>query len=215
MAFDVDVFIPTLKQRTNSLLCNVHTAFNSGLNVRVTVSLPDDSYDELMDNLTEKEKNLTRLIPNVPQGSAAIPIAHCLEKIEWSDWVYPVADDDCILPWGLQHLYEATEGVGMVMGQTFGTSRKKHYDFSSWKLGFQIIPCHASTAMYNMRKMEKLPKPWYLIDDLSDFYLIKKMSDNFPYIIIPSVVHVQAFAEASDLGEEFSANFHGFYGHML
>ena len=215
VAFDIDVFIPTLKQRTDNLLCQIHTVLNSGLNVRVTLSISDEHYPEVVENLTEKELKALRIITRVPQGEAAIPIKYCLENFEWADWVYPISDDDCVLPWGLQHLFEATEGVGMVMGQTIGVSRKKHYDFSLWKLGIEIAPCHASTAMYNMRCLEKLPKPWYEIDPLSDFKLIEKMSKNFPYKIIPSVVHVQAFAELENLGREFSDSFMKIYGCLL
>ena len=215
MVFDLDVFIPTLKQRLNGLVCNIHTIFNSGLNVRVTISLPDNDYPELMELLTEKEKECIRFVPNVPQGEPSIPIKHCLENVELLEWVYLVADDDCVLPWGLQHLWEAREGYSMVMGQVLGVSRNKHLDFTAWKIGFDIIESHVSTAMYNMRSLEKLPKPWYEISPISDYLLIRRMAENFTYNIIPSVVHVQAFAELDNLGPIFMNNFSKLYGHLL
>jgi hypothetical protein len=215
VAFDIEVFIPTLKQRTNNLLCQIHTALNSGLNVRVTLSLPDESYPEIIENLTESELKYIRLIKNVPQGEPSIPIKYCLENIEWGDWLLSVGDDDCILPWGLKHLWDARENVSMVIGQTIGVSRNKHYDFSAWKIGYRIIPCHVSIAFINMRSLEKLPKPWLEIDPLSDFKQIERMSNHFPYKIIPSVVHVQSFANMENLGNEFTKNFMEVYGHML
>lgn len=212
---DIDVFIPTLKKRTNGLLCNVHTVLNSGLNVRVTVSIPDESYPDLMDGLTDREKACIRIIPNVPQGEPSIPIKHCVENVEWAEWLYMIADDDCILPWALQHLWNARKGVAMVMGQVIGTSRKDHLDFSGWKIGLSITECHVSTAMYNTKRLQELPKPWYEIDPLSDYKFIKKFSDHFPHKIIPSVVHVQAFAELSNLSPDFCADFYRIYGRLL
>lgn len=213
--FDLDVFIPTLKQRTDNMLCQAHTVLNSGLNVRLTVSLPDNDYPELMDNLTPKEKEKVRLIPNVPQGEPSIPVKHCIENIDWSDWMYFPADDDCVLPWGLKHLWEGRDGVSMVIGQTLGVSRKEHLDFSAWKIGYGVIPCHVSTALFHMPSLKSLPKPWYNIGPLADYELIKYMSANFAYKIIPSVVHVQAFAELENLGTEFASQFKMLYGHLL
>lgn len=213
--FDIDVFIPTLKKRTDNLLCQVHTALNSGLNARVTISIPDNDYAELINKLTDKEKINIRLIKKVPQGEPSIPIKYCLENESWSNWLLIIADDDCLMPWGLKHLYDATPGMGMVMGQTLGVSRNMHLDFSSWKIGVGVIPCHCSTAFYNVRMLEKLSKPWCEIDPLSDYRLIQKMAENFPYKIIPSVCHVQSFAELENLGTDFSAKFHNLYGHLL
>jgi hypothetical protein len=214
-SFELDVFIPTIKKKLNGLLCNVHTVLNSGLRVRVTISLPDDSYPEFMDKLTEEERSCIRLIKNVPQGNPSIPIQFCMENLDWLEWVYMAADDDCILPWALKHLWEAREGVSMVMGQVIGTSREKHLDFSEWKIGIDIIRCHVNTAMYNFNSLRTLPKPWLEIDPCSDYLMIKRFADNFPYKIIPSVVHVSAFAELENLPEDFVIMFKRMYGHIL
>lgn len=213
--FDVDVFIPTRKTLLGNLNCQVQAVLNSGVNARATVSIGDDSYPEFTDNLTPEQLNRVRVIPNVPQGSASICIKHCLENIEWAPWVLTVADDDCLLPWGLKHLWDAREGVSMVIGQTLGLSRERHLDFTAWKIGIGVTSCHVSTAMINMRSMATLRKPWMDLDPLSDFLMIKRMADNFPYRIIPSVVHVQAFAELDNLGSDFIRNFNSIYGHLL
>lgn len=213
--YDLDVFIPTLKQRTNGLVCQAHTIFNSNMKVRLTVSLPDENYPEFMDKLTEEERKHVRFIPNIPQGSPAIPIKHCLESAEWPDWVLVMSDDDIILPWGLQHLWEARKDVSMVIGQTLGVSRKEHLDFTAWKIGSDIVACHVSTAMIHMRSLETLSKPWVELSPLCDFFTIGLMARNFPYRITPNVIHVQAFAEFENLGSEFLENYQKIYGHLL
>ena len=213
--FDLDVIIPTRKKQTNNLLCQVHTVLNSGFNVRVTIGIPDSEYHEFFENLTNREKECIRLMKNVAQGSPSIAFIYMLENMDWVDWIFPTADDDCILPWGLKHLLEVHNDMGMVMGQSLGVSREKHLDFSSWKIGHSITECHCSTAIYNMRKMETLSKPWFENSPVSDFLLIKRMSENFPYKIIPSVVHVQAFAELENLGSIFTENFNKLYGHLI
>lgn len=215
MNYDLDVFIPTLKKRTNGLLCNVHTVLNSGVNVRVTVSIPDDNYPEFMDALTDKEKSCVRIINNVPQGDPSIPIEYCLENIEWTEWVYIVADDDCVLPWGLAHLMSARQGMSLVMGQAIGVSRIRHFDFSSWKIGIDVVEGHVNAAMFNYNTLKKMKKPWFTNHPCCDYLLIKKMTDLYPYRIIPNVVHVSAFAELENLTEEFQNEFMSTYRNLL
>jgi hypothetical protein len=213
--FDVDVFIPTLKNRTANLICQIHTALNSDVKSRVTISIPDDDYPELMDQLTTQEKEKVRILKNVPQGEPSIPIKYCLENYGWCDWIFNDADDDCLLPWGLKHLLEASQNVSMVVGQIIGVSRDKHYDFSSWKIGHSITQCHISKILFHFPSLVKLPKPWLEINPVSDFIFAKRMADNFAYKIIPSVVSVAAFAELYDLGVDFESNFRLLYGSML
>lgn len=217
MKADIDVFIPTSKrpERLNNLLCQIYIALNSGVDTRVTVAMEGD-YPELMKRLSVHQIATIRFIKDAPQGNAAIPLKHCIENYEWNDWVLISAcDDDCLLPWGLKHLWDATKGVSMVIGQTLGVSRKQHYDFSAWKIGISVVPCHVSTVMVNMRSLERLPKPWIDIDPLTDYLLVKRMADHFPYRIIPNVCHVQSFAEIENLGKEFSDQFGQLYGALL
>lgn len=213
--FDLDVFIPTRKQQLGNLVCQAQAVFNSGVNARLTVGIGDDQYQEFLDQFIPKHQNRIRIIPNVPQGGVSICVKHCMENIDWSEWVLSVSDDDIILPWGIDHLWEAREGVAMVIGQTLGVSRENHLDFTAWKIGVAVAPCHVSTAMINMEKLKTLPKPWIVHDPLFDFILIRRMADTFPYRITPSVVHVQAFAELENLGSEFGENFRKVYGHLL
>lgn len=214
--FDVDVLIATSKklERLDNLICQVHTVLNSGINSRVTVAM-EGFYPEFICRFTDEQFKRIRIIDDAPQGSPSIPIKYCMENIEWSDWLYSTADDDCLLPWGLKHLMEATKDVSMVIGQTLGVSRQRHFDLSAWKIGREIIPCHVSSALINMRSLEMLPKPWLEIDPLSDYFLIEKMSGKFPYKIIPSVISVQAFAELENLGQKFSEDFNKIYGHLV
>lgn len=213
---DIDILIPTSKkpERLNNLLCQIHTVLNSGINTRVTLAM-DGPYPSLTSQLSHYPLSKVRLVYGAPQGSPAIPAAYCMENLEWGDWMLNVSDDDCVLPWGLRHLWEATKDVSMVIGQTIGVSRTKHLDFSAWKIGIGVIPCHVSTALINMRSLETLPKPWYRDDPLCDYLLIQRMSENFPFKIIPSVVHVQAFAEIENLGPEFGQIFRDVYGDLI
>lgn len=229
--FDIDVVIPTAKQldRLDNLVCQINTSLNSGVDTRVVI-LMEGEYPELMERLTSKQIEKIMFVKDAPQGNPSLPIKHCIENVELSEWMYSVGDDDCILPWGLKHLWEATQNiynvqnilnasnvdkVSMVIGQTLGVSRDNHYDLSLWKIGHGIIPCHVSTALINVNRLRSLPKPWFEIDQLSDYLLIKRMSENFPYKIIPNVVHCQAFANVENLGPDFGAYFQKTYGHLL
>lgn len=214
--FDIDVVIPTAKQleRLNNLVCLINIIQNSGVRARAYIVM-EGEYPELMERMTPKNLEKMAFCKNAPQGGPSIPIKYALENLSLSDWVTVIADDDCLLPWGLKHLWEATNNVSMVVGQTLGVSRKDHYDLSSWKIGIGIIPCHVSTALFNMRKIETLSKPWLEIDPLSDYILIKRMAETFPYKIIPNVVHCQAFANLENLGDDFGDYFNKTYGHLL
>lgn len=213
-AVDLDVLIVTRKKRLDNLLCQVHTILNSGMNTRVTIGI-EGEYPEFVSKLFPAQLERIRIVSGVPQGDPSIPIQYCMENLEWSDWMYSSADDDCILPWGLKHLWENRDGVSMVIGQTIGVSRERHLDFSAWKIGRSIEVCHVSTALINMRSLEKLEKPWLTVDPVSDFHLIDRMAKLYPYKITPSVVSVQAFAELNNLGDVFCENYMKIYGHLL
>lgn len=217
---DVDIFIPTSKKLKNleTLLCQIYIALNSGINTRVTIGMKGE-YPELMQRLTPNQLPRIRFIKDAPEGGEVghLAIQYMLEELTWADWVRYICDDDCITPWGLKHMWEARHGVSMVVGQALGVSREKHYDFTAWKLGPSITFCHVAgnQVMFNMRSLEKLPKPWWGPSRTYDFDFIKRMSENFPYRIIPSVVDVMSFAELENLGREFQQNFHALYGGIL
>lgn len=215
MVFDIDVLIPTAKKKTENCLYQIYAALHSGVNSRINI-LMGGSYPELTNQLDlEKWGDRIRIFDDIPQGNPSIPIKHAFENMNWDNWVLVNPDDDCLLPWGLKHLLDAAPGMGMVMGQTLGVSRKQHLDFSNWKIGISITESHCSTAIYNMQMLKTLPKPWMEISPINDYLINKKMADNFPYKIIPSVCHVQAFAELENLGTEFSNRFNQLYGHLL
>lgn len=214
---DIDLYIPTAKQieRLPSLLAQINAGLNSGLNARVTISM-DGEYPELNRSLSDEQIKKIRFV-QAPQGNPSITIEHCLENTEWADWLYIAGDDDAILPWGLKHLYEARECVSMVLGQVLCVSREKHWDLSSYKVGQVIVPCHISGAnlLINTRSMEKLEKPWLINDPQSDYFLIKRMAENFKYTIIPSVVAVLCLCELDNLGTEFTAHWMSQYGRFV
>lgn len=212
--FDIEFLIATQKKRLEGLLCQIHIALNSGLNVRVTVGM-DGEYPELMEKLPESYKDKIRFVKNVPQGTPSISFGYLYENMDWDGWIYAVADDDIVLPWGLKHLWENREGVSMVIGQTIGVSRDDHFDFSGWKIGYEVVENHVSTAFINSKDLSKLPKPWIVNEPNSDYLIIKRMADHFKYRVIPNVVHVQAFAKFENLGEEFKESYMNIYGHLF
>lgn len=229
--FDLDVVIPTAKQldRLDNLVCLINIVQNSGINSRAYIVMQGE-YPELMERMTQRNLDRMEFCKTAPQGHPCLPIEYALGELELSEWFISIADDDCLLPWGLKHLFDATKDivgaknlmnsanidkVGMVIGQTLGVSRVDHYDLSLWKIGIGVIPCHVSTALVNVPMLRKLERPWLPIDPLADYLLIKRMSETFPYKIIPNVVHCQAFADVENLGEEFGAYFKKTYGHLL
>ena len=218
MAFDLDVFIPTAKQpeRTNNLICQINTALNCGLNTRVTIGMEGD-YPGLLDNFRKEQLERIRIVTGVPQGTPSISIEHVLETTDWVDWVHIPADDDCVLPWGYQHLWEARKDVSMVLGQVLCVSRATHLDFSSYKVGrkLEVGFISGACALFNMRSMEKLPKPWMPNNPVSDFDMIKKMAENFPYTIIPNVVSVMSLTELESLHHSFQDHYKKIYGHLF
>lgn len=224
---DLDIFIPTAKnpKHLNTLVGQIMGALYCGLNTRVTIGMKGE-YPELMNILSPKQIERMRFYKDVPEGDpdksdeihpAHPAIRHMLENIEWVDWVRILCDDDLTPSWSYQHMWEARADAYMVMGQGLGVSREKHYDLTAWKLGRSIQFCHlsANLTLFNMRMLEKLPKPWWLMHRTADFDFVKRYTDNFKYKIIPSVVDVVAFAERENLGDDFNKHFSDFYGEIL
>lgn len=219
---DIDILLPTSKKldRLDNLLCQIYACLNSGLKTRVTIGMTGD-YRELYARLTKDQIDKIRFIKDCPEGGEVghPALKYMLENFDYSDWITFVNDDDCTPSWALKHLWDKREGVSMVLGQAIGVSRERHFNLSAWKLGpmpdISINHICAGNGIYNMRSLEKLPKPWWNLIRTGDYDFVKRMEKHFPYKIIPSVVLMLSFAELSNLGVEFNFNFNKAYGKIL
>src|SRR5574338_301489 len=196
----IDILIATAKERRRlpNLLANIRTALASDLETRVTLAMLGD-YPELEDELSQAEKARIRMVKDAPLGSMGNAAAlRCKEALDWGEWYYQIGDDDALLPWGLDHLYAATEGVSVVIGQAIVVTKDTHLDATAWKVGRKLAPGCVSgvCALMRFEDLERLPKPWYHVrSETADFELIAKMAGCYPYTVIANTVAVLSLEE--------------------
>lgn len=212
---EIDVLIPTARQpeRFHNLLFQIRAVLNSPVNARVTVAMSGE-WPELIHAIHPKEWDRVRIASECPDGQKGNPfhteggymsgpkVAWCLDNLDWGDWWYFMGDDDCLLPWGLRHMLDASDGVDMVIGQVLGVSRKDHLDFTPYTIGRSIARCRVSSAgaMFRVEAMKKLDKPWWNPNSgYADWELIERMSKAYLHRITASTIHVLSLCELPQL----------------
>lgn len=187
----IDAIMPTAQIHLDGAICQVKTATNQDCPVRVTIATATPF--KKPDAFSPSELARIRFVEGVPQGNWGHPaVGYCLENLEMGDWIYPMGDDDCLLPWGLKHLYEATRSdLSMVIGTALSVYKDNHIHRPDRSLGYRFARGYitGSCALLNYNMIKKLEKPWWAANDYgADWLLMERLSKIAPYVQLPNTV---------------------------
>lgn len=138
-------------------------------------------------------------IPGGPLGNVGHKAARwTLENInDLHGWFYIIGDDDYTYPNALQDFADAMDNVSMVVAVVKAVERHNPDIFVRWLGDQEIKVCHVtgSGCMFKLEDVKKLEPPFYKDGTYdSDWQLITRMLDRFPYKRISNVVYRLAFS---------------------
>lgn len=221
---DIDVFMPTARKRLWNAIYQVHAVLANPYNVRLTIATHEE-WPELRSLITDQENERVRWVigdPDCksdnpfhePNGYGAVLKWHrCLERLDWATWYTNATDDDCWLPWAMDHYMKqirepGADKFGMLITPSLAVSRSSHFDFTPYRLGRAVERCKIgmNNVLINMRKMEALSRPYFdVCSAYADWELIKRLADAFPYKMLDHVTSVQSLCNFENLPPEFQS----------
>lgn len=200
MISDLDILLPTGRQRLHNLLFQIRAILSSPVKARPVVMM-GARWPEFLDALSTDERDRILICwnaPDVPELKGQQKVEWALENLILAPWFAYFSDDDALLPWGLEALMQNNQGVSMVMGRVLGVSRKNHLDFTPYAVNKAIVRNHCSNAgtIYKTEDVLKLERPYLnLAEPASDWEFIERMAKNHNHRIIPDVISVLTLYE--------------------
>jgi len=198
----VDILMAT-QQKKKSTICAIKSALNQTFqDIRVTVILDEsDNPSEELKRLERNDKRLRVLFcPWKGKGGPGMAYRWALENLDMAEWFTMYGDDDMWTYWAIEELYKNTEkDIGMVIGKCYAFAPKDHRHITMYGLHIKKALITGANCLYNMRLLEKLPKPWYDSEVYEgDWELINKMCA-YPFKQINAMVHLLSMWQFDNL----------------
>lgn len=192
---EVDFVIPVegRPERFHNLLCQIATGLYSHNGCRVNVVFCGEMNQAVLDVFPPSER--VRYLANAPKSfSGYATLNYAMDHLDLAPWWYQQGDDDCMMPWALEHLMAARDGVQMVIAPTVAVLKVTHEDKTYYKCGFELVQNHVGQnhVLINTEAFRQLEKPYWqeTVNATNDFFFIQRMAKQFKYRFIPNVVGV-------------------------
>jgi hypothetical protein len=194
----IDVLIPTAGKRVDGLIYQINAFINQSYEFRTIWVLIDvESFDEFnilkkkIDAETKRYAPVKMMhVPDEYRGKHGHgPIKYAVEKLPLEgDWIITSGDDDSVMPWALEKLIEASDGVDMVVGRVVPVKRNHEY-LENHVLGYNMLHGHitGSCCLYRASRLKELGYDDSRYD--ADWDMIEKMME-YRYKRINTVLFV-------------------------
>ena len=194
----VDVLIPTAGERVDGLIYQINAFVNQSYKdkkIWVLVDVEDEgAFGVLKARIHDRTRRYAPIetiqVPSEYRGKHGHgPIKYAVEKLPLDgDWIITSGDDDSVMPWALEKLIEASNGVDMVVGRCIPVKRNHGY-LENHVLGYHMLHGHitGSCCLYRTSRLKELGYDDSRYD--ADWDMIEKMME-YRYSKVEAVLFV-------------------------
>lgn len=194
---NIDILLPTTGKRMDGMIFQIQAFLNQSYKrLTVWVLVDSDNFNLVQARIKDRVFQYSNIeiikVPDEWRGNHGHnAIKYALEKLPLkSEWFNTSGDDDCVMPWAMEHLIADSYDVDMVIGKCIATDRKHDYVDVILGKNIKLGEITGSCCLYRTSKVREFGYSLTENNYNADWELINKMVNKANWRKIDSVIYV-------------------------